>query len=143
MSDEKSVRATPDGSTRYVVKRGICYLNHEGANWFERIYARVFTERWQAFAFAATHSRGVKGSCRVFRLVPKGTHERKRAEKDRKLGVEPLRSATCDECPSRAFTRWYSDLGTKREMVAYTLCAKHNDKLIRDNKANRKRLGLK
>ncbi len=120
---------------RWVVKRGVCYLNADGANWFERSRAIKFNTLDLAREFAEFWGG------KVWRLVPKGTHEQKRAAKDRKLGVEPLRYAKCDECPEHAYTRWYSQEG-RREKVAYTLCAKHNDAMIAENKRRRKEFGL-
>lgn len=67
---------------------------------------------------------------------------RERAEKDRRLGVEPLGLAKCDSCQEKAFTRYYADHGTKRETVAHTVCQKHDDELHAENIRRRKELGL-
>ena len=59
-----------------------------------------------------------------------------------KLGALPLILATCDECSEHAYTRWYANHGMKHEKVFRTLCEKHNDRMLKENAANRKRLGL-
>lgn len=66
---------------------------------------------------------------------------KKRHLKDLKLGVKPLGYATCDECPTLAYTRWYSGSG-KHEKVEHTLCKTHNKAFKRQSKDNRERLGL-
>jgi hypothetical protein len=65
-----------------------------------------------------------------------------RAEKDIKLGAKPLAEAKCDECNEHAFTRYYADHGTRRESIAYTVCAKHDEELWERNRRDRARLGL-
>lgn len=92
---------------------------------------------------------GIKGmkSLQIQRIIPGtrklvfGSAEDERAFKDQKLGVKSLRESKCDECDTHAFTRWYSGKG-KHERIEMTLCKKHNDEMLKESRAQRKRLGL-
>lgn len=65
----------------------------------------------------------------------------RRARKDRKLGALPLGEAKCDECDVIAYTRWY-DRSEGRESIAYTLCERHNEEMLEENRRRREELGL-
>ena len=72
----------------------------------------------------------------------KSCPHKKRHLKDLKLGVKPMGYTNCDECPTLAYTRWYSGSGTKLEKVEHTLCKAHNEAFEKQSKENRERLGL-